>query len=176
MISYMEKQHTTRCGCPYACIYGHLVNPMVSTRRCKQSSFTCFCKSDINQTVTNGGGMISGVRSWGLQFLQKSDLVEELIAFLSILGPQKFEILTIGLDTNINWIEKKMNWIQVLSKPISIQWEGISVLASQVSWIGIIVYVIHPIHRFESSDWLKEGHMTWISFDNVHVRKLIHVC
>ena len=36
--------------------------------------------------------------------------------------------------------------------------------------------VIHPIHRFKSPDWLKEGHMTWISFDNVHVRKLIHVC
>ena len=35
---------------------------------------------------------------------------------------------------------------------------------------------IYPIHRFMSSDWLKEGHMTWISFDNVHVRKLIHVC
>ena len=26
-----------------------------------------------------------------------------------------------------------------------------------------------------SSDWLKEGHMTWISFDNVHVGKLIQV-
>ena len=37
-------------------------------------------------------------------------------------------------------------------------------------------HVIHPIHRFQSSDWLKEGHMTWIIFDNVHVWKLIHVC
>ena len=35
---------------------------------------------------------------------------------------------------------------------------------------------IHPIHRFKSSDWLKEDHMTWISFDNVHAGKLIHVC
>ena len=31
---------------------------------------------------------------------------------------------------------------------------------------------IHPIHRFKSSDWLKEGHMAWIIFDNVHVWKL----
>ena len=36
--------------------------------------------------------------------------------------------------------------------------------------------VIHPIHRLKLSDWLKEGHMTWIIFDNVHVWKLIHVC
>ena len=35
---------------------------------------------------------------------------------------------------------------------------------------------IQLIHRFKLSDWLKEGHMTWISFDNVHGRKLIHVC
>ena len=31
------------------------------------------------------------------------------------------------------------------------------------------------IQRFESSDWSKEGHMTWIIFDNVYVWKLIHV-
>ena len=31
------------------------------------------------------------------------------------------------------------------------------------------------MHRFKSSDWLK-GHMTWTVSDNVHVRKLIHVC
>ena len=37
-------------------------------------------------------------------------------------------------------------------------------------------FFIHPIHRFKSSDWLKEGHMTWIIFNNVHVWKLIHVC
>ena len=35
---------------------------------------------------------------------------------------------------------------------------------------------IHPIHRFKSSDWLKEGLMTWSIFDNLHVWKLIHVC
>ena len=33
-----------------------------------------------------------------------------------------------------------------------------------------------PIHRFKSSDWLREGHMTWIIFNNVHGWKLIHVC
>ena len=27
----------------------------------------------------------------------------------------------------------------------------------------------------KSSDWFKEGHTTWIIFDNVHVWKLIHV-
>ena len=37
-------------------------------------------------------------------------------------------------------------------------------------------YYIHPIHRFKSSDWLKEVYMTWIIFDTVHVWKLIHVC
>ena len=31
---------------------------------------------------------------------------------------------------------------------------------------------IYPIHGFKSSDWLKEGHMTWIIFDIVHVWKL----
>ena len=30
----------------------------------------------------------------------------------------------------------------------------------------VILTIIHPIHRFKLSDWLKEGHMTWISFDN----------
>ena len=40
---------------------------------------------------------------------------------------------------------------------------------------GKIDYIIHPIRRFKSSDSLKEGHMTWIIFDNFHVLKLIHV-
>ena len=39
-----------------------------------------------------------------------------------------------------------------------------------------ITMIIHPIHTFKSSNWLKEDHMTWIIFDNVHVWKLIHVC
>ena len=26
--------------------------------------------------------------------------------------------------------------------------------------------IIHPIRRFKSSDWLREGHMTWTVFDN----------
>ena len=37
-------------------------------------------------------------------------------------------------------------------------------------------HIIHPIHRFKSSDWLRGGHMTWIIFNNVNVWKLIHVC
>ena len=35
--------------------------------------------------------------------------------------------------------------------------------------------IIHSIHRFKLSDWLK-GHMTWIILDIVHVGKLIHGC
>ena len=38
-----------------------------------------------------------------------------------------------------------------------------------------ILFFIHPIYRFKSSDWLKEGHMTWNIFDSVHVWKLIRV-
>ena len=34
--------------------------------------------------------------------------------------------------------------------------------------IGLIYYYL--------SDWSKDGHMIWISFDNLHVWKLIHVC
>ena len=47
--------------------------------------------------------------------------------------------------------------------------------------LGIILliyslkYIIHPIHRLKLSDWSKQGHMTWINFDNFHVWKLIHV-
>ena len=72
----------------------------------------------MNQTFTNGSGMILGVRI--AIFAEIRDLVEELIAFLSIFGPQKFEILTVRLHIS-------------LSKSISIQREGISVLTSQVS-------------------------------------------
>ena len=39
--------------------------------------------------------------------------------------------------------------------------------------MGELCCIIHPIHRFKLSDWLKEGHMTWIIFDNVHAWKLI---
>ena len=28
----------------------------------------------------------------------------------------------------------------------------------------VLVFIIHPIHRFKSFDWLKESHMTWIIF------------
>ena len=36
--------------------------PIKNLLRCKQSQFTCFYKSNINQTFTNSGGMIWGVR------------------------------------------------------------------------------------------------------------------
>ena len=49
-------------------------------------------------------------------------------------------------------------------------------IPTQILLTTLLSIVIHPIHRFKSSDWLKEGHMTWIIFDNVHVWKLIHVC
>ena len=35
---------------------------------------------------------------------------------------------------------------------------------------------IHPVHRFKVVRLVKRSHMTWIFFDNVHGRKLIHVC
>ena len=38
-----------------------------------------------------------------------------------------------------------------------------------------VKFIVHPIHRFKASDWLKDGLMTWISFGNAHVGKLIHV-
>ena len=117
-----------------------------------QSHLTYFCKSNINQIFTNGGGMI-----WGLRiaiFSEIRHLVEEFITFLSFFGPQKLGILTARLNKS-------------LSISTSIQWEGISVLkhaqslhsycennsfwntlwwdmwammhASKVSWIGITV-------------------------------------
>ena len=89
--------HTTRSGYPYACIWApskpYGLNQTVAEGECKQSWFICFCNSNINQTLTNGAGMIAGVTiaiSAGIR-----DLVEERIAFLSVLGPQKCEILTI---------------------------------------------------------------------------------
>ena len=119
-----------------------------------QSHLTYFCKSNINQIFTNGGGtcMIWGVRI--AIFTEIRHLVEELITFLSIFGPQKLGILTARLNKS-------------LSISTSIQWEGISALkhaqslhsycenksfwknlwwdmwammhASKVSWIGITV-------------------------------------
>ena len=78
-----------------------------------QSHLTYFCKSNINQIFTNGGGMIWGVRI--AIFTEIRHLVEELITFLSIFGPQKLGILTARLNKS-------------LSISTSIQWEGISVL------------------------------------------------
>ena len=119
-----------------------------------QSHLTYFCKSNINQIFTKGGGMIWGVRIAIFTVIRQ--FVEELITFLSIFGPQKLGILTARLSKS-------------LSISTSIQWEGISVLkhvqslhsymycennsfwktlwwdiwemmhASKVSWIGITV-------------------------------------
>ena len=116
-----------------------------------QSHLTYFCKLNINQLFTNGSGMIWGVRI--SIFTEIRHLVEELITFLSIFGPQKLGISTARLNKS-------------LSISTSIQWEGISVLKhaqnlhsclennsfwktlwwacgrwctpSKVSWIGII--------------------------------------
>ena len=77
-----------------------------------QSQLTYVCKSNINQTFTNGGGIIWGVRI--AIFTEIRYLVEELITFLSIFGPQKLVILTARLNKS-------------LSISTSIQWEGICV-------------------------------------------------
>ena len=80
-----------------------------------QSHLTYFCKSNIIQIFNNGGGMIWGVRI--AIFTEIRHLVEELITFLSIFGPQKLGILTARLNKS-------------LSISTSIQWEGISVFWS----------------------------------------------
>ena len=83
------------------------------TSKNTQSQLTYFCKSNINQTFTNGGVMIWGVRI--AIFTEIRHLVEELITFLSFFGLQKWGILTARLNKS-------------LSISTSIQWEGISVL------------------------------------------------
>ena len=64
--------------------------------KCKQSQFTCFCVSNINQTFTNSGGMIWGVGI--VIFTEIRHLVEELITCLSIFWPQKLCHLTTKLN------------------------------------------------------------------------------
>ena len=65
--------------------YGHLVNPyglnqMVAAGECKQRIwFTCFCKSNTNQTFTNGRGMIPGMKI--AIFAEIKNLMEALITF-----------------------------------------------------------------------------------------------
>ena len=63
---------------------------MEVSKNVSQSQFACFFKSNINQTFTSGSGMIRGVKF--AIYAEIRDLVEELITFLSIFGPQKFEI------------------------------------------------------------------------------------
>ena len=64
------------------------------------SQSTYFCKSNINQTYTNGGGMIWGVRI--AIFTEIRHLVEELITFLSFIGLQKLGILTARLNESLS--------------------------------------------------------------------------
>ena len=65
-----------------------------------QSQLTYFCKSNINQTFTNGSGMIWGVMT--AIFTEIRHLVEELITFLSFFGPQKLSILTARLNKSLS--------------------------------------------------------------------------
>ena len=83
---------TTRSWCPYACIiwapskpYG--LNQMVAEG--KQSWFTCFCKSNINQTFTNSGGTCMRLGAKIAIFAEIRHLMEGLITFLSIFWPRK---------------------------------------------------------------------------------------
>ena len=70
------------------------------TSKNTQSQLTYFCKSNINQTFTNGRGMIWGVRI--AIFREIRHLVEEFIIFLSIFGRQKLCILTARLNKSLN--------------------------------------------------------------------------
>ena len=83
------------------------------TSKNTHSQLTYFCKSNINQTFTNGGGMILGVRI--AIFAEIRHLVEELITFLSFFGPQK----------KVFW---QLDYIKVSQYHLLIQWERISVL------------------------------------------------
>ena len=68
------------------------------TSKNTQSQLTYFCKSNINQTFTNGGIMIWGVRI--AIFTEIRHLVEELTTFLSIFGLQKWDMLTARLKVS----------------------------------------------------------------------------
>ena len=119
-----------------------------------QSQLTYFCKSNINQTFTNGNGMI-----WGVMiaiFTEIRHLVEELITFLCFFGPQKLSILTARLNKSLSistsnsmrgdlcveacpgqnlhsYCENSSFW-KIL------WWDVWAIMhASKVSWIGIIV-------------------------------------
>ena len=77
-----------------------------------QSQLPYFCKSNINQPVTNSGGMIWGVRI--AIFTEIRHLVEELITFLSIFWTLE--------------IEHFDRLSESFSISTSIQWDGIGVL------------------------------------------------
>ena len=83
------------------------------TSKNTHSQLTYFCKSNINQTFTNGGGMILGERI--AIFTEIRHLLEELITFLSFFGPQK----------KVFW---QLDYIKVIQYQLLIQWDGINVL------------------------------------------------
>ena len=110
-----------------------------------QSQFTYFCKSNINQTFTNGGGMIWGVRI--VIFTEIRHLVEELITFLPIFGPQNLYHLTdykkvsqYQLECNERGLvcNKACPNLSQLLRVWYFMWALMH--AQQVSWIGIIVF------------------------------------
>ena len=78
-------------GGAYACIWApskpYSLNQTVAVGECEPSWFTCSCKSNINQTFTNGGGMMPGVRI--AIFAEIRHLIEALITFLSIFLTMK---------------------------------------------------------------------------------------
>ena len=126
------------------------------TSKNTQSQLTYFCKSNINQTFTNDGGMIWGVRM--AIFTEIRHLVEELITFLSIFGYQKLGILTarlnrsLSLSTSIQWEKGLVCWSMPKTFTAIVRTTAFdmfeklcdgtrerSCTPSKVSWIGIIV-------------------------------------
>ena len=90
-----------------------------------QSQLTYFCKSNINQTFTNGSGMIRGVMI--AIFTEIRHLVEELITFLSFFGPQKLGILTARLNKSLSISTSNSMrgdyCVEACPKPSQLLWE-----------------------------------------------------
>ena len=89
-----------------ACYLGLQQYPIFQTNirndKSKQSQFTCFCKFYVNQTYTNGSGMILGVRI--AKFRAIRHLVQELITFLFIFGSWILQLVCIqDLSIQSSW-------------------------------------------------------------------------
>ena len=135
--------HTTLYGSASCCTCRSILKTCALwkhglTSKNTQSQLTYFCKSNINQTFTNGGGMII---LWGgriATFKEIRHMVDELITFLSIFGPQKLGILTARLNKSL-WISTSIQWegISVLKHVQNLLWE--QQLNSNNSWLGITV-------------------------------------